>query len=130
MRLSSHMTNSVAQGLGWFSIGLGLAQLTAPGYVAGLSGIETTTNTKRLMRGLGVREITSGVGILAQRNHQRGWLVSRVIGDVMDVALLVAAARSMASNRKRVIAATAAVVGILVLDALTAKAQGSTATAG
>ena len=39
------------------------------------------------MRGLGVREITSGVGILSNERTAE-WLWSRVAGDVMDLALL------------------------------------------
>lgn len=104
----------LAKTLGWFSIGLGLAQLLAPG---GMSRVVGVGQRPRLMQALGVREITSGVGILTQR-QPAGWLWSRVAGDAIDLALLGAAARSPGSNRRLVSVATALVAGVTVLDLL------------
>ena len=53
----------VARGLGWFSIGLGVAELLVPRMIAratGLRGHET------LIRCYGVREIATGIGILTR----------------------------------------------------------------
>ncbi|HEY0848011.1 MAG TPA: SRPBCC family protein [Noviherbaspirillum sp.] len=104
----------LAKTLGWFSIGLGLAQVLAPHRMSRAVGID---QRPRLMQTLGVREIASGVGILTQR-QPAGWLWSRVAGDAMDLALLGAAARSPRSDRRLVSLATALVAGVTVLDLL------------
>ena len=55
--------HKLAQGLGWFSIGLGLAELLAPEGVTRPFGMERHTG---LIRTYGLREIAAGVGILTQ----------------------------------------------------------------
>jgi len=102
----------LAHALGWFSIGLGLAEIAAPRGLAKLIGV---TDNRTLLRLLGVREIASGVGILSRRRPV-GWLWSRVGGDIMDLAVLGTALISPTANRRRVAAATAAVTGVTVLD--------------
>lgn len=104
----------LAKALGWFSIGLGLAQLIAPRGVSRTIGVQ---DSPKLMRSLGAREIASGVGVLSQRRPAH-WLWTRVAGDAMDLALLGAAARSPRSLRSRIGWATAAVAGVAVLDLL------------
>lgn len=104
----------LTQALGWFSIGLGLAELAAPGAVARLVGVPSN---RALLRTMGLREITSGVGILMQ-DKPAAWMWSRVGGDVMDLALLGRALGSPDARRSRVAAATAAVAGVTVLDLL------------
>src|SRR5262245_956165 len=100
--------------LGWFSIGLGLAELVAPHGLSRLIGVH---DHRPLMRVLGLREITSGVGILT-RPRPSGWLWSRVAGDTMDLALLGAAFRSYRGRRMRLAVATAAVAGVTLLDVM------------
>ena len=102
----------LTQALGWFSIGLGLAQLAAPGAVARMVWVPAN---RALLRTMGLREITSGVGILMQ-DIPAAWMWSRVGGDVMGLALLGRALRSPDTRRGRVVAATAAVAGVTVLD--------------
>ncbi|SNS10182.1 Uncharacterized membrane protein [Noviherbaspirillum humi] len=110
----------MATALGWFSIGIGLAQLLAPHRLSQAIGAPQKPN---LMRALGAREIASGVGILSQR-RPTGFLWSRVLGDAMDLALLAAAARrAVGSERSRVGLATAAVAGVAVLDMLSSLQQ-------
>ena len=104
---------SVAQGLGWFSIGLGLAQVLAPGRVSRAIGLRRDHHL--LMRLLGIREITSGLGILSQR-HPAPWAWSRVAGDAMDLALLSRAFTGPRARRNRLVAATAAVAGVAAAD--------------
>ena len=107
-----------ARGLGWFSIGLGLAQIGAPRALARFIGVSDDDQTRNTMFALGLREITSGLGILA-RPSSAGWVWSRIGGDLMDLALMGKALRSDESDRGRVAAATAAVLGVTVMDFLT-----------
>ena len=110
----------LARGLGWFSIGLGLAQIAAPRGVARMIGVDDDDDNRNTLFAIGLREIASGVGVLSRpRSAVPVW--ARVGGDMMDLALLGRALRSDSSQRGRVAATTAAVVGVTVLDALTAQ---------
>jgi hypothetical protein len=42
-------THALAQGLGWFSIGLGLAELVAPGHLARFLGMDERAELIRAM---------------------------------------------------------------------------------
>ncbi|HYO94976.1 MAG TPA: SRPBCC family protein [Polyangiaceae bacterium] len=108
-----------AKGLGWFSIGLGLAQILVPGEIARLIGARDDERTRKTLQGIGFREVTSGIGILTQP-RPAGWLWSRVAGDLMDLALLGKTLNTPHADRSRVAAATAAVVGVAVLDTMSA----------
>jgi uncharacterized membrane protein len=107
----------IARGLGWLSIGLGLAQITAPRRVARMIGVDDGEANRNTMFAIGVRELASGVGILT-RERPVGPVWTRVGGDVMDLALLGRALRSNYGRRNRVAATTAAVAGITILDIL------------
>ena len=107
----------LARGLGLFSLGLGLAQVVAPRGVARMIGLEDDDNNRDTMFACGLREITSGVGLLS-RPQSAGWAWTRVGGDVMDLALLGSALGSPNTNKTRVAAATAAVVGVTALDVM------------
>lgn len=102
----------LATGLGWFSIGLGLAEILLPREVARLVGVRGYTG---IFAALGARELLTGVGILAQK-RPAGWLWSRVAGDIVDLSLLGAAFRDDTTDRDRVEIAAGAVGGILVAD--------------
>lgn len=104
----------LAKALGWFSIGLGLAELLAPKQLGKAIGLSDNQRTLQL---LGLREIGSGVGILSQE-RPAGWLWSRVAGDAMDLGLLAAALRSDGTDRRKLTAAIAAVAGVTALDVL------------
>ena len=107
----------LAQGLGWFSLGLGLAQIAAPGGVARLIGVPDDDENRQMMRAVGMREVASGLGMLSQP-HPEGWVWARVGGDVMDLSLLGGAWASDRTDKERVAAATVAVVGVMALDLL------------
>ena len=113
-------SGSLATGLGWFSVGLGLAQLAMPDRVARVAGIEPTAGNVRLMRAMGMRELTAGVGILTQPVPDK-WMWGRVVGDVLDLAMLGAAMGSDKNQRGRTLGATLAVLGVTGLDILAAK---------
>src|SRR4051812_34330349 len=102
----------LASGLGWFSIGLGLAGIFAPRSLGRLAGVRRSSGLLRL---IGVRELASGIGILTQPRPSQ-WIQARVAGDLMDLALLGAAMVSENSDRSKVALATAAVAGVTALD--------------
>lgn len=106
----------LANGLGWFGIALGAAELFAPRQLGETIGIQDHSDTFQLM---GLREIASGVGILSSQ-QPTGWVWSRVAGDAIDLSLLGAALSSERNDRKRITAAIAAVAGVTVLDVLCA----------
>jgi hypothetical protein len=103
----------LAQFLGWFSIGLGTAQVTAPRALCRLVGANGDGRAPWLMRAMGAREITQGTGILV-RPRPTAWLWSRVAGDVVDLTLLgVVAAKN---RRARTAFAIANVLAVTVPD--------------
>jgi uncharacterized membrane protein len=102
----------LARGLGWFSLGLGLAQILAPRSLGRTIGVGEHPT---LMRLIGLRELACGVGILTQKNPS-DWLWARVGGDLMDVALLGIAFTSEDSKPSRIAAATAVVAGVARID--------------
>jgi uncharacterized membrane protein len=110
----------VARGLGWFSIGLGLTQIAAPRGLARAIGLDDDDDNRNTLFALGLREIASGVGVLT-RSESPVPMWARVGGDMMDLALLGRALRSDSNRTGRLAAATAAVVGVTILDALTAQ---------
>jgi uncharacterized membrane protein len=118
----------IANTLGWFSVGLGLAEVIAPGALANMIGIRNETKTRALLRTYGVRELAAGVGILTQP-RPAGWIWGRVAGDAMDLAALGSALQSHRTNKVRAAAATAAVIGVTALDVLCGQ-QLSTQTNG
>jgi uncharacterized membrane protein len=103
---------TLANTLGWLSIGLGLVQVLAPRAVSRAIGV---SSHPVLLRTIGAREIASGVGILSQ-TKPTGWLWSRVAGDAMDLALLGVAAASTRHRRSRIAIVTGAVAGLAVFD--------------
>ncbi|MDQ6680345.1 MAG: hypothetical protein M3Y67_05195, partial [Pseudomonadota bacterium] len=74
----------MSKGLGIFSIGLGLAELLATRLVARATGMR---GSETLLRAYGLREIATGIGLLASRDP-RPWLWGRVAGDALDVSTL------------------------------------------
>jgi len=105
----------LAAGLGWFSIGLGCAELAAPGLMARLIGLPDDATNRRTLQALGVREMASGFGILGQA-RPAPWIWSRVAGDAMDLALLGRAAASTRTEKGRLAFAGAVVLGVTALD--------------
>ncbi len=106
---------SLVRGLGWFSVGLGLAEIAAPRAVARLIGVSSHGRTPVTLRALGARELVQGVGILTHPRRP-GPVWSRVVGDVIDVALLAWAMRSKRTNMRRATAALVSVLGVTALD--------------
>jgi hypothetical protein len=103
---------TMACGLAWFGIGLGLAETFAPRRVAEATGLEGHEGTIQLY---GLREIASGAAILATREPERH-LGLRVAGDALDAALLAARATHSNRHRGRTLAAALAVAPVVILD--------------
>jgi uncharacterized membrane protein len=113
----SRRADKLSQGLGWFSIGLGTAQILAPRAMSRLIGVRDADNNTTLMRAIGVREISAGIGLLTDPKPT-GFAVARVAGDAMDLAMLANTLASPKNDRARALLATAAVVGVGLLDVL------------
>lgn len=114
---SRHAADTVALGLGWLSIGLGLVEIFAPRRLTQTLGME---GSETLLRAYGAREIASGIGILTTA-HRAPWLWSRVGGDALDIATLLAGMLGRNRRRNNLGIALAAVAGITVLDLLCAQ---------
>lgn len=106
-----------ARGLGWFSIGLGAAELLMPRLVASAVGMPRRNGLIFLY---GIREIATGIGILKAKN-QTPWLWGRVAGDALDLATL--AAHGGSGHGLKVGIGMAAVAGVTALDVTMAKAM-------
>lgn len=118
----------IAKGLGWFSLALGMTELLVPHRLARAMGLR---GHEGLLRACGARELASGIATLGV--SPRAGLWSRVGGDLLDLALLGAAARGLAGRprlgrglarrgrvRRNLGIALAAVTAVLVVDALVA----------
>ena len=117
----------IAQGLGWFSIALGLSEALFPlatGRSIGMPGRST------LLRTYGAREIGAGVGLLTAKDPTP-WLWGRVAGDALDITTLAvelvnsrSGVRSIfgTSSRRKTALALAVVAGVTALDVACARA--------
>jgi hypothetical protein len=115
---SDTSTQALAQALGWFSIGLGAAELVAPQHLARLLGMEGQDD---LIRTYGAREIVTGVGILSQ-DDPTPWMWARVGGDALDLGTLAMRLGPDNPQRTNVGLAMAAVAGVTALDVYCAQA--------
>src|SRR3954452_215194 len=112
----------VARGLGWFSIGLGLAEAAMPASMSRLTGMQGYETVLRLF---GLREIATGIGILAGPGPASGWLWARVAGDALALAMLANAAATNPAGRERIAIAAGAVAGVMLADIACAQRLGS-----
>jgi hypothetical protein len=108
---SLSQSDSLARGLGWFSLGLGLAELLAADKIADALGMKGQEN---LIRAYGMREIGSGVMTLSVDKHVG--LMSRVGGDLLDIATLMPALSDDNPKRDNASFAMAMVLGVTMLD--------------
>ena len=109
--------DKVARGLGWFSIGLGAAELLAPGAIARICG---SRNHKTLIRAYGARELAAGIGLLTTA-RPAPWLWARFAGDMVDLVSLGGIAGSAENDRGRAAFAIANVAAVTVMDFLCAE---------
>lgn len=104
---------TLAKALGWFSIGLGAASLLAPRTFSRATGMRRPHPIGTSL--FGAREIATGIGLLQMRKPVE-FMAGRVAGDALDIAALGAALLSHRNSRQRLAIATAAVVGVTLLD--------------
>lgn len=112
------VADRMARGLGWFSLALGALELAAPRAITRFLGME---GHESLVRAYGAREIAAGMTSLSTEKELGLW--SRVFGDALDIATLVAACRYNNPKRDNVALALAVVAGIALLDLGSANAQ-------
>jgi hypothetical protein len=109
---------ALARGLGWFSIGLGLAEMLAPRMLTEQMGMQ---GKEGLLRFYGAREVAAGIGILMSDNPGP-WLWGRVAGDALDLAILATGLDKQNPRKANVAVALAAVAGVTALDCISAQA--------
>ena len=103
---------SMARGLGWFSIGLGLAELLAPRALTRALGMQ---GNEQILQAYGVREIATGIGILSS-SHPAPWIWGRVGGDALDIAKLATGLHQDNPKKENVELALVALAGVTALD--------------
>ncbi len=101
----------LARALGWFSIGLGVTELVAPGRLARTLGLD---GKEGLIRAYGARELASAVPTLSI--DKPIGLAARIGGDALDLATLTTALHRDNPKRRNAAIATAMVAGITLLD--------------
>jgi hypothetical protein len=106
----------IAAGLGWFSLGLGAAQLLAPGALNRLAGIHDDGAARLAQRLVGVREVGAFAAIMADRPTPALPLWSRVGGDLMDLALLGRAWQRKRESAPRLALTIVNIAGVTGLD--------------
>lgn len=121
---------NLSRALGWFSVGLGVAELVAPrrvGRLAGLGGRGT------LVRAYGLREIANGIAILTAKDAATAstWVWGRVAGDAVDLSTLAVGLVGSRRSSGHPLGAMLAVAGVALLDlacARTLQAEAEAAT--
>lgn len=109
----------LSKGLGWFSVGIGLAELLFGRRIAYSIGANQTPD---LMRAFGARELAQGAAILSNPESSKG-LWARVGGDVLDIAAVgFNAARPSNPKQTAAIAALGLLAVVLVVDVYAAQA--------
>jgi uncharacterized membrane protein len=113
-QIAENTGEMLSKGLGVFSLGLGLAELTAPRAIARLIGVDDRAATPIILRALGAREVAHGIGIFARPRS----IWTRVVGDLIDVAYVGLQFRNRRNSRTRLWATVGALLGVGALDLL------------
>jgi hypothetical protein len=109
-------SDRMARNLGWFSIALGALEILAPERITRALGMQ---GQERLVRAYGAREIAAGV--LSLSIEKKAGLWSRVAGDGLDIATLMANLRDDNLKKGNVAIGLLMVAGITLLDIATAR---------
>ena len=103
----------LTRALGWFSVGLGVIEVLAPGRIARSLGLD---DKEGLIRAYGLRELASAVPTLSV--DKSIGLAARIAGDALDLGTLATALHRHNPKRNNAVVATALVVGITILDSV------------
>ena len=114
---SRSMHDEVAKSLGYFSIGLGLAEIVAPGAICRAVGIK---GQEGIVRAYGAREIATEASILASHDATP-WIWGRVAVDALDIATVAATRSNGRDGEDRRWWTIGALIAVTALDAYTAK---------
>jgi uncharacterized membrane protein len=106
----------LARNLGWFSIGLGAAEILAPGLIAKISGAPDSERSRTVVRTYGAREIAQGIAILSNMPRPAGWVWGRVAGDVLDIGSVAVGMLSKGGDVPRGLVAMTSLVGVTAID--------------
>ncbi len=106
----------LARNLGWFSIGLGTAEILAPGLVARISGAPDSRRSRTVIRTYGGREIAQGIAILSAMPRPTGWMWGRVAGDVLDIGSVAGGMLSKEGSIPRGLFAITSLLGVAAVD--------------
>jgi hypothetical protein len=110
------------RGLGWMSLGLGVAQLATPDTVRRISGVDDSRTSRAVVSLVGAWELVDAAGLLTSRRKDV-WARTRVVGNSMDLTWLgMAIARRGGNRRRRLVGVAGAVVGIAAVDLRTGRA--------
>jgi len=101
----------LACGLGLFSLALGLLEVVMPKRLAKMLGLE---EDESLIQAFGLREIASGIGILAS-SDPKPWIGARIAGDALDIGTLT---RGLTRQKRASGNAFLALVNVAVVTAL------------
>lgn len=112
-----------AKTLGWLSVALGATAIAMPTATARLIGAPLSKTTRLLLRGVGAREIGVGVGLLSGKRSPAAMTWLRVLGDAMDLSLIVGAMAARRSKRQRLAGAVGTVAAIGLVDLAAAIVQ-------
>lgn len=106
-----------ARGLGYFSLALGATEVLAASTLCRALGME---GRERIVQGFGVRELATGVAILASHDATP-WILGRVAGDALDIATVATGLKHDNPKQNNVIAALGALIGATILDVVCAQ---------
>ncbi|WP_224364587.1 hypothetical protein [Hyalangium versicolor] len=111
----------LSRGLGWWSVGLGLAELTFAEQFCQRLGFRGRLG---LVRAHGLREVLKGLGLLTQRDP-RPWLWGRLAGDAFDLCVLGVTLRRTEVPWAWKLAVGLTAAGLTVADALAVRGLGT-----
>ncbi len=108
---------TLASALGWLSIGIGAAEIMAPGGVARGVGFR---HGSMMVTAKGLREIATGIGILTGRD-QAAFVWGRLGGDALDIGTVAAGLAGRRTRKLRLTLSLIALAGIAAVDLVAAQ---------
>lgn len=109
---------AASRGLVWFSISLGVAELTFTDAMKEAIGVKSEEASIALKL-CGLCRIATGLAVVrGPQSRTPRW--ARVVADAIDLALLAAAATSPRNHRAKLAGASAAILGVALIDTFAA----------